>query len=147
MLKSDTREIGGKRYCVTQLAAEPGQRLFFQLAKLIGPSVAALLREWQGKEVTPDTVAAALSEFVQSLTYAQFRDFVDTFMGSTKVLGTNDKGEETQAPLLSMKALAFAGDYGSLMKWIAFCLEVNYGSFFGDMGLTALPSAAGKPSA
>jgi len=142
MLKSDTREIGGKRYCVTQLAAEPGQRLFFQLAKLIGPSVAALLREWQGKEVTPDTVAAALSEFVQTLTYAQFRDFVDTFMGSTDVLGEDDK----RVKLLSMKALAFAGDYGSLMKWVAFCLEVNYASFFGDMGLTTLPSAAGKQS-
>ena len=144
MLKSETKEIGGKKYSVTQLSAEPGQRLFFHLVKFVGPGVSTLLREWQGTvtdegkpQVDAETIAAALSELVQVFTYAHFRDFVDTFMSSTHVIGSDKEGNEVRVPLEKTKALAFAGDYGSLVKWLAFCLEVNFGSFFDDMGLTS----------
>ena len=144
MLKSETREIGGKHYCVTQLAAEPGQFLFFQLVKFAGPSVAALLNDWRGEGATVDagTVGKALSELTSQLTYETFRKFVDTFIDSTVVIGGVDaNGNEIRQPLSKSKALAFAGDYGSLVKWLGFCLEVNYASFFADMGLTKLPSS------
>lgn len=146
-LKSEQREIKGVTYEVTQLAAEPGQRLFFSLVKLLGPAVAALLQEWQGKAVTPATIAAAITELAASLEYKHFRDFVDTFQASTDVLGQDSNGRATRVKLSSMKALAFAGDYGGLMQWLGFCLEVNFGSFFSDMGLTNRPGVADEPSA
>lgn len=147
MLKSESKEIGGKRYCVTQLAAEPGQRLFFHLVKLVGPSVSALLHEWRGGEVSTGVVASALSELVSQLEYSKVREFIDTFMTATTVIGTDKDGNEVRLSLEKQKALAFAGDYGSLVKWLAFCLEVNYGSFFDDMGLTSLLSEQANQSA
>lgn len=150
MRRTETREIGGTTYSVTQLGWDDGQRLFFNLAKLAGPSVAALLREWQGAvgadgkpKLDSETVSAALTEFLQSLSYPMFRDFVDTFVKVTKVHGENDK----TAPLADMKAIAFAGDYASLCRWLGFCLEVNYSSFFDGMGLTSRPAPAASASA
>lgn len=143
MLQTQSRKIGDRTYHVTQLAAEPGQRLFFQLIKLAGPSIAALLREWDAKEISIDTVGGALTELTSMLTYAQFRDFVDTFTAVTAVEGADG----ARVPLDKMKTLAFAGDYGGLCRWLGFCLEVNFASFFDDMGLTRLPGAAATASA
>lgn len=156
MLKSETREIGGKEYCVTQLGAEDGQRLFFKLLKFVGPSVAALLREWRGRvdeqgkpQLDVRVLSSALSEFMSQLSYGEFRDFVDTFMKSTALIGDADeRGNKPRVNLDKMKALAFVGDYGSLVKWLGFCLEVNYSSFFADMGAMLPPNgAASAPSA
>lgn len=140
-LKTETREIGGKTYRVTQLGTEHGLRLFFKLGKLVGPSVGALLREWQGGAINKDTVAAALTEFVAGMEYPTFRDFVDTFMTATVIVTPGADGAREQLTKLeSIKAVAFQGDYASLMKWLGVCLEVNFASFFADMGLTKLPS-------
>jgi hypothetical protein len=140
MLKSQSREIGGTTYEVQTLSTEPGLRLFFQLAKLVGPATASALKQWQTKEMTPQMFAAGIAEFMSQLQYATFMDFVSTFQESTTVVGANGN----KAKLSDMKAIAFAGDYGSLMKWLGFCLEVNFKSFFVDLGLTKPLADAGK---
>jgi hypothetical protein len=151
MLKSQTREIGERTYCVTTLGSEDGQRLFFKLAKLVGPSVAALLRQWAGSigedgkpKLDVDTVSAALGEFMTQLSYGDFQDFVQSFAKSTDVVDEKD----TRVSLAKLMKLGeFSGDYASFVKWLGFCLEVNFASFFAGMGLTSQSPGAAKQSA
>lgn len=143
MLKTETREIGGKRYAVTQLASDKGIRIFFELFKLLGPGMIVMLKSWNGKKVDARAAMGGVSELLQALDYDKFSMFVAAFMESTALIG--DQGQRVE--LVKMRSLAFAGDYASLIKWIGFCLEVNFGSFFDDMGLTSLPSPADEQSA
>lgn len=150
MLQSQTRKIGEHTYRVTQLGSEPGQRLYFRLIKLVGPSLAEVLKQWRGeKKVNSGSAAAALTELMSSLDYSMWREFVDTFAEATDVLSDDGKrsGTLVELGINKPKGLAFAGHYGHLMKWLAFSLEVNYASFFDELGLADLASPAVELSA
>ena len=148
MLKSDIREISGRRFRVTEVGTEEGLRLFFKLTKLIGPSMAELLKQWQGGTLKPVHAMPALSEFIAQLQWNDLSEFVNVFAKATVELvqGVDEKtGEpfERQVPLdKTIKTTAFAGDYMTLMKWLGFCLEHNFASFFAGMGVTKLPDSA-----
>lgn len=145
MLKSETREIGGKRYAVTQFGTQEGLQIFFWLGKLVGPSIAALVKQWQGKSITVNVVSAALTELANGLQYADFNKLVQACAKCTKQVVTNAEGETVSVPLeKTIDTVAFAGDYLSLMQWLGFCLEVNFASFFVGLGLTKLPSSAAQ---
>jgi len=148
MLKSETREIGGRKLEVTQLGTAQGLKLFFKLGKLVGPSVATLIKQWQGKAISKEVVGEALIELLDKLEWSDFQELVVVCARSTMQIHTNDKGETVRLPLeKTIDTIAFAGDYLSLMKWLGFCLELNFASFFVDLGLTSLPSSADQASA
>lgn len=141
MLKSETREIGGRKLEVTQLGTGQGLKLFFKLGKLVGPSIATLIRQWQGKAISKQVVADAMLELVEKLEWSDFQELVNVCAKSTSQVVTNERGETLRIELSkTIDTIAFAGDYLSLMKWLAFCLELNFASFFVDLGLTALPN-------
>ena len=143
MLKTETREIGGQRYAVTQFGTAEGLQIFFWLGKLVGPSIAALIKQWQGKSIQASTIGAALAELSNGLTFGDFDRLVQACARSTRVVVTNDKGETVNVPLdKTIGTVAFAGDYLSLMKWLGFCLELNFASFFAGLGLTSPQSSA-----
>lgn len=147
MLKSETREIGGRKLTVTQLGTGDGLRLFFKLGKLVGPSVGTLLRQWQGKSVTKEVVGMAITELLAAIEWSDFNEFVQTFAKVTRetVTVTNDRGDSEERTVSLDKTIgniAFAGDYLTLMQWLGFCLEVNFASFFTGLGLTNRPNSA-----
>lgn len=145
MLKSETREIGGKRYAVTQFGTQEGLQIFFWLGKLAGPSIAALVKQWQVKSISQSTVGAALVELANGLQWADFNKLVQACAKCTKQVLVNADGETLNVPLSNtIDTVAFAGDYLSLVQWLGFCLEVNFASFFVGLGLTKLPSSAAQ---
>lgn len=146
-----SREIAGKMYHVTTLSTEPGRRLWFKLVKLAGPALAAFLRQLgasdaQGllklKTVSPVVAAAALQELVSTLSAEDFDDFYNTFLATTSV----EQNDGAKVRLESIKAFAFAGAYGAMVKWLGFCLEVNFGSFFDELGLMSPQSSSAVSS-
>ena len=147
-LKSETRDIGGHKLVVTQLATGEGLRLFFKLAKLVGPSVGTLIREWQGKSIQRETVGKALTELINKLEWGEFNDFVQTFARNTKLIvaHVNEKTGDSEERRVSLEQtignVAFAGDYLALVQWLGFCLELNFASFFAGLGLTSPQSSA-----
>lgn len=148
MLKSETREIGGRKFAVTQLGTEEGLRIFFKIGKLIGPSIAELLREWQGQTITKATLGAALAELCNKLEYRDFLELVTLCAKCTSELVTDQDGSVRRVGLeKTISTVAFAGDYLSLLQWLGFCLELNFASFFVGLGLTKLPNSADQESA
>lgn len=140
-LPSTHRTIGARTFIVTALPTAPGRRLFFKLVKICGPAITRFLRSLDGKsasleELDVSVLAGAADELIKNLDEVTFEDFYKTFSDSTRVV-TPEGGE---APLATYNG--FSADYGSMVKWMAFCLEVNYASFFGDLGLTALRASA-----
>lgn len=140
-LTTATREISGKTYRVTQLGTADGLRLFFKLGKLVGPSVAALLREWQGGKINAGTAAGALTEFVAQLEWPDLQEFVKTFAKVSAVALQAEDGERWVPLEKTIDTTAFAGDYLALFQWLGFCLEHNFASFFAGLGATKLPSS------
>ena len=131
MLKIANRTINGKRYDIVALAAEPGRRMLIKLFKLIGPTLSQALRgksslkELRIVDLSGDDLANMVMELSERVSEDDFNTIVETFLGSTQIDG---KPVEPY--------LAFAADYGSLFKWLGFCVEHNYSSFLGDLGIT-----------
>lgn len=119
-----TKQIGGHGYEVTQLGAIEGRRVFARLAQVMGGMVGALAAG--GK---PNPVDAFRS-FAESMTPEVMDFFCDTFSKVTQVHRPDGK-------VLFLKDVFddhFADNYGELVEWLAFCLEVNFASFLGGTG-------------
>jgi hypothetical protein len=142
---SDQRTIGSRTFIVTACNTDDGCRLLFSLIKVCGPAVARFLRglgadEESLEDMNLSIVADALEELLRTVDKATFDDFYKTFFKNTKQL-TDEGG---QVPLVG--PTAFAGDYGTMSKWLAFSLEVNFASFLADLAAIVphVSPAAGK---
>lgn len=132
MLETKTKEIGACSYSVQQLGALKGHQVLMRLLKCIGPALEGL----EGKKLSEEVLAGMLAKVVSELDEGAVDYFCDAFAGSTTVLMPDGK-----APFLNhVFDVHFAGKYLDLAKWLVFCMEVNFGDFFGE----ALKSAAKK---
>jgi hypothetical protein len=124
MLDKKSKAIGGHTYEVTQLNALQGRRVFTRFAKIAMPAVAALKG---GSDSVEEAFTNGLAVFADRITEDDLDFFCDAFAPSTSV-----KDENTgKAPKLSdVFAVHFAGKYDEMLKWLYFCLEVNFSSFF-----------------
>lgn len=122
MLEAQTRDIGKHTYTVTPLDAIKGRRAFVRLANAAAP----VLSRASSPEDLVGTLLSALSE-------KDVDHFCDLF-GLTSTVTGGDYGERT--PLLTNNTFMnhFAGNYLDLLEWLAFCVEVNFGSFFTGIG-------------
>ncbi len=124
-----TKQIGKHTYEVTQLGAIEGRRVFARLAQLMGGMVGALAA---GGKPNPVDAFRSLAE---AMTPEIMDFFCDTF---TKVTQVHIAGGK----VLFLKDVFddhFADNYGEMIEWLTFCLEVNFASFLGGAGgLSAL---------
>ncbi len=124
-----TRKIGEHGYEVTQLGAIEGRKVFARLAQLMGGMVGALAAG--GKPNPVD----AFKSFAEAMTPEVMDYFCDTFTKVTQIHKTDGK-------VLFLKDVFddhFADNYGEMVEWLTFCLEVNFASFLGGAGgLSAL---------
>ena len=125
MLESSTRKIGDTAYRVTQLQAVKGRKLLVKLLKALGPAAEAITDAQSGN------VGALLAKLTENLDETLVDELCDVFAASTeyelasgKWVGLGEAG---------IFGLHFAGKYGEMAKWLAFAVEVNYGSFLGDL--------------
>jgi hypothetical protein len=138
MLRTAERDIGGKRYQITELAAVHGRAMLVRLMRLLGPSMAAMLRSLDLSKglglanVTGDNLADAVTDLCAKLDAHEFEEICTIFLERSEVYNS-----ETGGYAKLQKAFAFSGDYGSLFKLLAFHVEHNFASFFEGLGITA----------
>lgn len=136
LLPTGSRTIGDRTFVVTALPTTHGRRLFFRLIKICGPSVSKFLASLEGvtdlRKVDASVLASAAEELIRNLDESAFNDFYETFAQHTQV--STDSGG--QVPFSKVAVNVFAADYGSMVKWLAFCLEFNFASFFTGLVAT-----------
>jgi len=139
MRKEKETTIDGKKLKVTQLGFEDGIDLISILYKSLGPSIGAMLSGIDKKpkedlgsaDISMDAVSNALGELAKRLNAADLKHVVYTLAKTTRI-----EREPGKWPTLEPE-VDLAGDYWLMFKWLAFALEVNYGSFLGGAGLAA----------
>ena len=124
-----TREItiGDFTYEVKQLDAITGRKAFVRLCNILGPVFA------NAEQLQNENDAAALfGAFASSLKEADMDHFCEMFGARTEVTPLAGGGEpRTLVKLFFMEH--FAGNYMEMLEWLAFCLQVNFESFFVGM--------------
>ncbi len=138
------RTFRGKTYKVELLNTLDGQDMLVTIAKFGGPGLDAFILGGAQIEATPVSVMLGVaSELMKGLSKDLLREVVGTFAKCTKVVDEGDASGNDALLSVTIKTTAFQGDYGSMVKWLAFCLEVNYASFLEDMGI-GLPGLTGN---
>ena len=137
MRKEKEIAIDGTKFKVVQLGFEDGIDLITMLYKSIGPSIGAMLSGLDKKSgedlgsanISMDAISNALGELAKRLSAADLKHVVYTLAKTTRI-----EREPGKWPTLEPE-VDLAGDYGLMFKWLAFSLEVNYGSFLGGASL------------
>lgn len=143
MRKTDIRTIDGSVYVVKQCGAKEGRAIFFRLSKLLGAPLSGLvakidLAQIDGAANTFEMVsslqgglAAALTSWVSEARQEDFEYLCEAFASHTKLRLTLDssKGGEIETDLIKQFDDHFAGNYGAMILWLAFAIEVNFQSF------------------
>jgi len=153
VIEQQEKEIGKTTYRVRQLGASKGARLLTRLYKLLGPSLADLLRGVGAGlgDMPVYMLADALKTLAERLPDGELETLIDDLAPTTEI--TRDGGAHW-LQLKNEKELHFAGNYREMFMWLGFALEVNFSSFLGDStslreafaGLIArAPSASQSP--
>lgn len=142
-LSTQQKTIDGKNCIVVQYPGMEGLRIWTNLVKILGPSVAMLGKAVGGgigdfknisdvldKNIDIDKLFSSLSEALVAVNGNIDEHIVEQLvlriLSSTKV-------DNKEIDLNSFNLL-FSGDYGFLFKLLAFVLKVNYSSFLGGKG-------------
>lgn len=134
-IKEETREINGATYTVQQFVARRGLALKTKLIKLIAPSAFALIggaKAQGGNIIDADIGADVLSKSIKTM-LDNLGDSADVERLVFEIL-SNTRRNNAQIDGLLFDDV-YAGNYGELFKAVFFVIEVNYGSFFRDMGI------------
>jgi len=139
MLVPEEKEIDGRRFSYTPLMVKPARKLFNELVKRFGPSVGGAISSIQSditdvKEDTSDgdlvkAIAGALGTGVTGLSQALDPTFHEQLVVD---LGRNTMVEESEGmvPLTAdQREKIFGGKMATELKWIAFCLGVQFSDF------------------
>lgn len=79
--------------------------------------------------ITGRRVLTRLQRAAKSMSDEDMDFLCDSFAPSTCVISTNEKGQRVAPKLSAIFGLHFAGKYDEMTEWLAFCIEVNFGSF------------------
>lgn len=136
-IRSEEREIGGRRWTVTTLSADEGVELLPELAGYAGPAVGKALAALQGgvelsnwEELLP-AAGEGLQEFSRALSRPEAGRLL-------KRLVTREVRCDGEPVTAKSFGATFAGDYGTLLKVALFVIEVNF-----KLPLSSWLSAAG----
>jgi len=143
------KDIGGNTYYVTQMGVEDAlgwQPVLFEAAGealgSVGKTNPGLLRELSAGSLAV-LLGPAISALMRSLG-PRYRELVAAFAAQTQV-AVKGKDGALELKDLSSSALQndlWVGAYHHQLTWFLFCLEQNFGSFFGGL-LEAKPGDEG----
>lgn len=142
------KEIGGHTYYVTQMGVEDAlqwQPVLFEAAGealgSVGKTHPALLRELSAGSLAV-LLGPAISALMRSLG-PRYRELVAAFAAKTQVAVKGKDGQPELKDLSStLQDELWVGAYHHQLTWFLFCLEQNFGSFFGGL-LEAKPGEEG----
>lgn len=126
MIETKEKTINGAKYSVVLFPARFGLRIKTELVKLLAPTLLSMASK-QDMDVSKVDLSAMIRPLVDSLHEDKVIDLVMRLFSSTR---RNDK-EITESAFDSM----FAGNYGEMYQALRFVVEVNYGSFFQEIGI------------
>lgn len=136
--KSQTKKIGTTTYTVTPLGAQAGRSILMLLMGKMGPAITEGQKNGGG--------AAFVGALVSAMDEPTVERLCNEFAPRTEVKLGDGKAPNLDAIFENH----FAGNYGELLGWLQFCLEVNYSSFFVEAqrlvgwGSPKTPPATGK---
>lgn len=121
------KTIDGIEYEVTQLGAKEGRALFVRISKMIGPSLASLAKADLASLMDSNVaqLAPAIETFVRDVSEEDLDVLCSKFAERSAYRDGKDWPE-----LDRNFDDHFAGAYLRMIKWLAFCVEVNYADFF-----------------
>lgn len=141
MLRVEDRQIGEHTYRVRQLPFGKARPLLPVLLRSLGPSVGSLLdREGvSGLLETEINLSKAITEFSYSLKEQDLDTLTDalaeqSFLVGAEALGVAASGRGSDAGCARIPDIAdewWPPRYHEFAGWLAFAVEVNFGSFLG----------------
>lgn len=142
------KDIGGVVYHVTQMDVETAlawQPVLFEAAGealgSVGKTNPALVRELSAGSLAV-LLGPAISALMRSLG-PRYRELVTAFATNTQVaLKQKDGHLELKDLTSAVQNDLWVGAYNHQLTWFLFCLEQNFGSFFGGL-LEAKPGEEG----
>ncbi len=132
MIEVKNKKIGGYTYHVQQFGARKGMRVGVRLMKMVGGAAGEAMKN--NADFDMKTVGSMVANFADIVTEKDFDYLCDAFMSNTLVSG-GEYGGQIKLNQEGIIDLHFAGNYPDMMKWLLFCIEVNFGSFLGEAGL------------
>ena len=144
MIESEKKTIDGDTYTIHQLGAGEGRKMLVRLTKVLGPSLGRLA-EVQGEKDPnlSEAIATAIYELSSHLTEADLDWACEVFGKRTEL---ELEGGKIQVLDLELQELHFAGRFGSMLKWLGACLEVNFRDFFAMSASAAKTAGLGGPA-
>lgn len=124
-IETKSKQIGKHTYYVEQFGAKQGGRVLVRVAKMLGTAIGGAVEA--GERLDAAVIGKTLSGFTEHLTEADYDYLCDSFSPKTRVSG-GDYGEK-KPKLADYFDSHFAGEFWEMGQWLAFCFEVNYGSF------------------
>ncbi len=128
MLETKSKTIGDHDYRVTQLGATKGRKVLVRLLKACGPAF-SLAAEGRSTE--------ALGKLASDLDEETLDYLCETFAART------DMDEKPLAPVME---LHFAGNYGEMVEWLGFCVQLNFESFFSVLAKKQAAPGSATPT-
>jgi hypothetical protein len=125
-----------RRLSVQQLPAMAGVKLFTRLTRLVGPSIALLVKGDETK------IGEAVRLMLDQLTETEVEHLIGELLFKTaaRVEVRDENGGSKMMLVKDVFAGEFAGELGAIVAAVAFALQVNFGNFLG--GLDGLKSRA-----
>lgn len=148
--ETESTTIDGDRYEMTQLGATAGYRLFHRLFTMLGPTFGkvtdALASDGSIQDVnlSSDAAVAAIEALTHHVTERDLDHVINVLKGETHV-GVG--GSEKTVPLAGVFEVHFAGRIGTLFRWLAWGLKVQFASFLDAVKDMKPPGGAAVSSA
>lgn len=150
MLKSETKDIDGLTFEVTQLSGFKALKMFRKLGSALGPALGELAQGF-GEKVDIDAplemrrmlpaLGAAIPKLFSNVSEADLESITRGLLETTLVLNP-ENGKTSQ--LLPQFDVLMQGKVGTVFKLLAFAIQVNFGSFFSVAAEFARPHLAAK---
>jgi hypothetical protein len=128
-----TKTIGGTTYRVAMLPAKVGRNLLVRIVKQLGPGIAGALSGVSASGAQDNLAAMVLgaSEAIHVLCARLQPDEFDAILDVFAKYTTLVLPDNVEPQLVDKFDTHFAGRYDEMLSWAAFCMEVNFASFFG----------------
>jgi hypothetical protein len=122
MQKTQERVIDGTRFAVTQLPAMRGFKMFHRLGRALGPAIAQVAGGLKGKlaEMNVAELGAGVGALLERLDENDLEAITGELLKTAHIDGK---------PLMPSFDLLMQGRIPTLLKLLAFAIEVNYGNF------------------
>jgi hypothetical protein len=138
MVLTERRTIDGHEYAISQLPARRGGEMFFRLGGILSPAILELISRGISLDVDAMDLAPVFLRLFSAMPDGEFTKLTE------KLLETALRDGHPMLPTLD---LDFAGEIFSLLKVLAFSVEVNFRDFQNAFAAAAAAKKAAEEAA